>query len=403
MNSNQAGHATPQQSSAFGSMSIFIAGLMILLGLIFPQNAAFGADITPPAIREMEPVVASTGAAPNRNIYVTFNEAMDPSTIVGANFTVMQGVTPVAGAVTYVGTTAIFNPTADLAPNLPYAATITTGVKDLAGNPLPSNFVWAFTTGSTNAVGPEPIVLGLTGKYAILAKTKVTTTGSTNITGDVGLNPAVESDLEGFGQTRDASNEWSTSTYVTGRLYTPDMAVPTPAAIVLAHDDMLRAFTDAAGRVPPDSTGLAGGGLNGQILAPGIYKWTSGLSITGGITLSGGPNDVWVFQIGTNLTVASGAVVTLSGGAQAKNVFWQVSGDVALGTTSQFKGTILCQTLIAVNTGAKLSGRALAQTAVTLVSNVVTADMTRPAVTSAVNANGATGVPVNPAPGIFFT
>jgi hypothetical protein len=107
-------------------------------------------------------------------------------------------------------------------------------------------------------------------------------------------------------------------------------------------------------------------------LAPGLYKWGTGVSIPIGVTLNGGANDVWIFQIAQDLTVSNGAIVTLSGGAQAKNVFWQVAGQTTLGTTSQFKGIILSQTLIGFNTGSTLLGRALAQTAVTLDATTIT-------------------------------
>ena len=108
-------------------------------------------------------------------------------------------------------------------------------------------------------------------------------------------------------------------------------------------------------------------------LAPGLYKWGTGVSILSDVTLSGGPNDVWIFQISGNLTIASSTRVNLSGGAQPKNIFWQVSGKATLGTTAEVKGIILSQTLISMNTGAKLSGRALAQTAVTLIANTISA------------------------------
>jgi hypothetical protein len=134
--------------------------------------------------------------------------------------------------------------------------------------------------------------------------------------------------------------------------------------------DMQNAFTDAAGRTLPDATDLGAGNIDGMTLAPGLYKWGTGVTIPIGVTLSGGANDVWIFQIAQDLTVGNGAIVTLSGGAQ--NIFWQVSGQVVLGTTSDFKGIILCQTQIALQTGATLLGRALAQTAVTLDANAVT-------------------------------
>ena len=135
---------------------------------------------------------------------------------------------------------------------------------------------------------------------------------------------------------------------------------------------METAFTDAAGRTSPDFTELGAGDISGMTLAPGLYKWGTGVLITSGVTLSGGANDVWIFQIAGDLTVSNSAIVTLSGGAQAKNIFWQVSGQATLGTAADFKGIILSQTLISLNTGAVMNGRALAQTAVTLNANTIT-------------------------------
>jgi len=89
------------------------------------------------------------------------------------------------------------------------------------------------------------------------------------------------------------------------------------------------------------------------------------------VTLSGGPDDVWIFQIAQTLTVGNGVHVTLSGGAQAKNIFWQVAGQTTLGTTSVFNGNILAKTNITMTAGARLNGRALAQTAVTLIANTI--------------------------------
>jgi hypothetical protein len=136
---------------------------------------------------------------------------------------------------------------------------------------------------------------------------------------------------------------------------------------------MQTAFTDAAGRTAPDFTELGAGDISGLTLVPGLYKWATGVSIANGVTLSGGANDVWIFQIAQDLLVNNSAIVTLTGGAQARNIFWQVSGQATLGTAADFKGIILSQTLISLNTGAVLNGRALAQTAVTLNATAVTA------------------------------
>ena len=109
-------------------------------------------------------------------------------------------------------------------------------------------------------------------------------------------------------------------------------------------------------------------------LNPGLYKWGSPVLIPTGVTLDakGDPNAVFIFQIAQTFNVGNGAIVTLIGGAQAKNIFWQVAGQTTLGTTADVKGVILCATAIAMQTGATLNGRALAQTAVTLQMNAVT-------------------------------
>jgi hypothetical protein len=150
------------------------------------------------------------------------------------------------------------------------------------------------------------------------------------------------------------------------------MTSPTPANLTTAVSNMETAYTDAAGRPTPDYTELYGGDLSGQTLMPGLYKWGSDVLINTDVTLTGGPNDVWIFQIAGNLTSAGATQVLLSGGAQAKNIFWQVAGQTSLGTTSDFTGIILCKTQIVLQTGAVMTGRALAQTAVTLDANAVT-------------------------------
>ena len=140
-----------------------------------------------------------------------------------------------------------------------------------------------------------------------------------------------------------------------------------------AISDMKTAFTKANGRTfPAPLTEKFAGDLSGRTLHPGLYKWGTGVLISGvGVKLSGLADDVWVFQIAKNLTVSNGAIITLEGGAQAKNIFWVVSGKATLGTAVNFKGNILSKTLISVNTGSKVTGRLLAQTAVTLIADDV--------------------------------
>jgi hypothetical protein len=136
---------------------------------------------------------------------------------------------------------------------------------------------------------------------------------------------------------------------------------------------METAYTDAAGRTLPDFNELATGNLGGLTLVPGLYKWTSSVTIPTDVTIAGGANDVWIFQTSGNLTVAAAKNIVLSGGAQAKNIFWQVAGQATLGSTSHFEGIILSKTAITLQTGASMKGRALAQTQVALDDNAITA------------------------------
>ena len=236
-------------------------------------------------------------------------------------------------------------------------------------------------TVSMSQSSPAQVNLGTSGDFVILTKTGITTTGTTHITGDIGISPAAASFITGFGLIADASNTFSTSSLVTGKVYAADYTPPTPTKMTTAIGDMQTAYTDAAGRTSPNFTELYSGDVTGQTLTPGLYKWSTGVLVSAaGVTISGTANDVWIFQIAQNLTVANGAIITLSGGAQSSNIFWQVAGQVTLGTTADMKGIILCQTQIAMSTGATLNGRALAQTAVTLDANTITKPTTVTAV-----------------------
>ncbi len=331
-------------------------------------------DMTRPTVRSTDPGDMNTGVAINRKVTATFSEAMNSTTITGDTFTLSQGTMPVTGTVTSAGTVISFDPTNDLATNTTYTATISPLAQDLAGNTLGAAYTWRFTTDAVKAKGPAPVDLGAAGSFVILAKTGVSSTGSSTIVKNIGLSPAAASYITGFALTADPTNTFSTSTQVTGKVYAADYSPPSPWNVNTAVSDMEIAFTDAAGASLPDFIELGGGDISGMTLAPGLYKWGSGVLISEvGVTLAGRANDVWIFQIGKDLTVANGAKVMLTGGALAKNIFWQVSGQATLGATSDFSGIILSKTLISLDTGATMNGRALAQTAVTLDAATVTA------------------------------
>jgi Ice-binding-like len=210
------------------------------------------------------------------------------------------------------------------------------------------------------------IDLGQAGNFVMLSKSGITNVYKSTVTGDIGTSPIT-------GAAIDLS-----CAEVKGAIYTVDAAGPLPCSVTdatrltTAVGDMQTAYTDAAGRINPNFLNLGAGDIGGKTLTPGLYNWTSALLIPTDITIAGGPNDIWIFQVAGTLNVSSAVNIILSGGAQAKNIYWQVADAVTLGTTSHFEGNILGQTGINMLTGASINGRMLAQTAVTLQMNTVT-------------------------------
>jgi len=189
--------------------------------------------------------------------------------------------------------------------------------------------------------------------FVVLASTQITNSGPTTLCGDLGLSPG---------------------TQVTGA---PAVACGgvyhvTDTTAANAKSDLTIAYNDAAGRTTP---ALVAGNLGGQTLYPGLYKCTSGLSVSSGdLTLDaqGNSNGVFIFQIASTLVLTSGRKVILAGGAKAANVFWQVGSYCSLGTTVSMKGTIMAHNQVTLDTGALLEGRALSQIdEVTMLSNLI--------------------------------
>lgn len=218
----------------------------------------------------------------------------------------------------------------------------------------------------------NPVDLGKAGSYVILAKTGISTVPSSIITGNIGVSPIGATGLTGFSLTADATNLFSTSSQITGKAYASNYAPPTPANLTTAVSDMETAYTDAAGRAA-DYTELYSGDISGRTLTAGAYKWGTGVLINSDVTLSGSADDVWIFQIGEGITQANGTKIILTGGAQAKNVFWQTAETVSIGTDAHAEGIILCMTNITLGTNSSINGRLFAQTAVTLDATTVVA------------------------------
>jgi hypothetical protein len=231
------------------------------------------------------------------------------------------------------------------------------------------------SSGMASALTPDALLLNVkplavvnlrvAGNFVILSKSGITDVPKSAITGDIGSSPITGAAI------------LVTCAEVVGTIYSVNAAGPLPCRVTNASrlttavSNMQTAYTDAAGRSNPKFLNLGAGNIGGRTLKPGLYKWTSAVVIPTNVTISGGTNDVWIFQIAGTLKMSSAMKIILAGGAQAKNIFWQVAGAVTLGTTSHFEGIILGKTGINLQTGASINGRLLAQTAVTLQKNTV--------------------------------
>jgi hypothetical protein len=222
--------------------------------------------------------------------------------------------------------------------------------------------------------GANCVNLGTAGNYAILAQTGISTVPTSAVTGNIGVSPAAATAITGFDPLAlDPSGTFSTSAQVTGKVFAADYAVPTSTNLTTAIADASTAYTDASAKTttfPVNPTAGVIPAVGSPPVAPGVYNWTGNVAMTD-VTLDGGPGDVWVFQVGGNLTQAANTTVTLVNGAQAKNVFWQVGGVVTLAAGAHLEGVVLALTAIHLQTGATAKGRLLSGTAVTLDNSTV--------------------------------
>jgi hypothetical protein len=215
---------------------------------------------------------------------------------------------------------------------------------------------------SLHAVQPTVNLRGA-GQFAILAASEITSVPTSSIKGDVGLSPAARSKIAGL-----------TPVEVTGSILAASDGGATAIMLTAAQNDLTTAYNDAAGR-SLGAVDVANADLGGRTLAPGLYKSTGTLNVTGNLTLDaqGDAGGIYIFQVASVLTAAAGSKVILSGGTKAANVFWQVGTSATLGTTAQFKGNIMADQSISFATGAVLDGRALVRIgAVTLDSTTIT-------------------------------
>jgi len=372
-----------------------LAGNLMAADFGWSFTTAAAPDTAAPRVSSINPANLATGVLLDKRINATFTEAMDPLTIVTANFTVKAGATPVIGTVAYdaLNNIATFSPLALLVPGTVYTATLSAGMTDLAGNALAAGTManpWTFTAAAAPALA-IPIDLKLATPFAIASAAGLTNTPTLPVTvvnGDVVLSPLGTCN----GVTWPACG--GTSPIINGTV-----VIGADPAAQAVKADLLAAYLSITPANLPGATvlgcgtigtGGAAGALPGcagnATLAPGVYISATGstIGVTGVLTLDGqgDANAQFVFQVPSALTTAAGAPglpgseIRLINGAKASNVWWQIGSSATIGTYARFQGNVLADTTITLGTGAASCGRLMAGAvtasgAFTFDSNVV--------------------------------
>ncbi|WP_019556453.1 ice-binding family protein [Thiomicrorhabdus arctica] len=346
-------------------------GQALAAAYVWSFTSGTAADAIAPTVVSTNPLDVAADVVINPRISATFSEAVHPATVNDSTFTLSAGGTSVSGVVSYSNRVASFTPTDNLVINTTYTATLTTGITDIAkpANALAAAKVWTFTTGSTVAKGPAPVNLRTAANFAIMTAAGITSAGSTTITGNIGTSP-----ITGASITVACTELSAGSEMFTDNAEPVNTCVSTDKnASAIAIGDVGTAYTEAA--AAPAGVGsnlnIGAGTVTAQTLVPGVYTWGTNVNLTGDITLDGGANDVWIFQVSGTLDLAASKSIFLTGGAVAKNVFWQASSTVTLNSAAAFKGNILAKTDIEMISGSTIDGRLLAQTEVRLGTTTV--------------------------------
>lgn len=359
-------------------------------------------DNTAPTVLSTNPADnnTTTGVSSSQNITAIFSEALDPTTVTGTTFKVTgPGTTPVDGNVSYVGTTATFNPTSNLAASTLYTATLTTGITDIAGNPLAVNHVWTFTTGSgIIAANPTAPVLGEAGRFVLLARALISTTGTTAISnGDIGITPAARTFITGFTPSGAAGDytELTGSTWagMASTSYAPEDANPAPfpkplayaaphaeyattsAMLTQSSTDWGVAATFLAGVNPGAANQVCPTELGTLVLTRGVYQNAANINITAGplhLDAQGDPTSIFIFNITGTLTTGAVGNIILDNGALAKNVYWRTTGVTTIASNTIFYGSIFSDANINLLNGADVTGSLFSETQVNLIGNTIT-------------------------------
>jgi len=246
----------------------------------------------------------------------------------------------------------------------------------------------AVNLGTAGGFLVDGVDLGCAGGFAVISKTGVSTTVGTKIVGDMGISPIAATAYTGFGLVADFDAEYphASSSLVDGDMYAADFVSPTNKMMTVAVLDMQAALTEANNRLPSEPRSeyveisidapTKNGNINGMTLKPGVYKWLRVNFRTLTFDAGGNPDAVFIMQVQYIVTFETYGEIILTGGAQAKNIFWACTA-ATIETYSKASGIFLASTKITMNTGSTLDGAALAQSAVTLQFTTINNEASR--------------------------
>lgn len=317
-------------------------------------------DISAPYVISKSPRNGAVDVVLNTRVIAEFNESLNPATIGSASFRLLKNGDAIPGSVTYENKIAQFIPGDYLEPYTVYEAVLSAGIADPMGNAIENDIVWSFTTGSVIEQIPKSVDISEIEHFVILAGRYIMNlSGTSSITGDVGLYPGVYSDIIGI----DTLNHVDGTVYVTGSVPIEGL----PRDLIRAKRELAKAYDFAKSANDPVAISISGD-QGGVTLTPGIYKTQTLSVMNGDLTLDaqGNPHSFWIIQVESLLeTGGSGGNIILEGGAKARNIFWQVGvrevlgPNVLLGANTSFAGNILSKQGISMGNNAHITGRLL--------------------------------------------
>ncbi len=358
---------TSSYTATVGTDASDLAGNTLEEAYTWAFATGSGLDVSAPTVIVTSPEDLATNVSTYALVQATFSEEMDQRTVTIADFLVTDANgDDVSGTLDFddSGFTATFTPTDALVAQMVYTATITTTAADPTGNTLASPYAWTFSIGDEPSAW-IPVELGSLENFVAIAGgglTNSNSSGTTTLNGDVGLSPT-ETCLG------DGSPCTLTNPVINGTLYAND-----PEGVAAqAKTDLTAAYIDAMSR----PVGTTVNDITGMTLPPGVYTSDSTMSVAvGGMVVldaEGDANAVWIFQVGSSLTVNNDAQILLVNGAKAENVFWGVFASSTLGSNVSFQGSVLAGASNSVGTDSNVVGRLLCTTgAITLLSNTIT-------------------------------